>query len=244
MLAYGPSSRTSPLELVSPEQRQQLLTQWQSPPPWGGTWSEFFDLFPRAAALGQPGAQVSQLYQWSYGERHATVPEVRRVLENGIDAGIVVRILDETPTGSQEYFLLQPSWLLDAIRLQSNQSVSDVGQGRTGQDVIQALASFSFDECAKRHGFQEGSTLTATALMEFFREGPYTATDIYKSQALYPTGVDRFYHAIRSFIDEVLQQGVQAGVVVISKNEHGQEMYGLAPCLKEKRATQPEELAV
>jgi hypothetical protein len=231
MLAYGQISRTSPLELVSSEQRSQLLTQWQSPPPWGGTWNDFFDLFPRAAALGQLGAQVSQLYQWSYGERHASMPEVRSALEQAIGAGIVVRLLEETPQRLHEYFLLQPSWLLDAIRKQSNQAATDTTPAFAGADAIHELSRFSFNDCAKRHGFAEGSQLTASQLIEFFREGPYTTTDIYMSPALYPTTVECFYPAVRGFLDEVLQKVVETGVVVTTANEHGQELFGLAPSM-------------
>jgi hypothetical protein len=159
------------------------------------------------------------------------MPEVRSALEKAIDAGIVVRLLEETPQGSHEYFLLQSSWLLDAIRKPSNQAPTDTAPAFTGADAIDELAKFSFDDCAKQHGFAEGSQLTAPQLIEFFREGPYTATDIYKSRALYPTSVERFYLAVRNFIDDVLKKAVQTGVVVTTANEHGQELFGLAPSM-------------
>lgn len=140
------------------------------------------------------------------------MPEVRSALKKAIYAGIVVRLLEETPQVSHEYFLLQHSWLLDAIRKQSNQAATDTSPAFAGADAIHELAKFSFDDCAKRHGFAEGSQLTASQLIEFFWEGPYTATDIYKSPALYPSTVEYFYLAVRGFIDEVLQKAVETGV--------------------------------
>jgi hypothetical protein len=229
MLCYSPPRSPVALELVSLEQRQQFLESWKEPTAWGGTWRDFFSLFHKAVANGQVGAQVSQLYHWSYGgERHATMSEIRSALDRAVDAGIVVRLLDNTPEGTHEYFLLEPSWLLTEIMCESNVEAAAAAPP-TGHDAVQQLSSFSFDACAKRHGFQDGSSLTTDALFEFFREGPYTATDIYRSDALYPTGVERFYHTVRGFVDEVLQQGVQVGALVITKNEEGRELYGLSP---------------
>lgn len=228
MFSYDGRGSTATLERIAPEERSQLISQWQTPPPWGGSWGDFFALFQQSAARGQPGAQISELYHWAHGDVHATVPQIRGALQDAIEAGIVVPVKDETPAGTHEYYLLQHSWLLDAIMSARGQEADCVRFNDTAVNTIRELDSFSFDSCAKRHGFDGGSTLSAAKVIEFFSEGPYSATEIYKSQRLYHDGVWFFSPALRAFIDEVVQQGIQSGVITVTKNDEGREMYGLA----------------
>ncbi len=231
---------TARLEQAALPMRPQMLAPWREAPPWGGSWGDFFAQFHRAAVLGQPGLRFTDLFTFTFGDRHATAPEIRQALHTAREAGLVVLLKDETPKGTEEYFLLNPSWLLDEI-FASAQGVALTAARMSdgGEQALEQLRRFSFAHCAQQNGFEGGSALTVDGLLEFFREGPYSATELYKASALYPLGAERFSYRVREFIDQVLTAAVEAGVLEVITSEEGRDLYQLAQVVSQPTAAIP-----
>ena len=213
--------------------RSSALAAWhETPPPWGGEWRSFFSSFSRCVELQQPGVTVTDLYGCTAGETTSTVPQVREALQAAMEAGLVLRILDERPDGTREYYGLNPdSWLLSKIM----ERPCEIRPPATNDEAIQAVRRFSelsFTDLAVACGF-DGSSLTPTRVLSFFCSGPYHLTEIYMSPRLYPDGVSSFYFPVRTFIDAIVQQGVSSGVLRESNDEHGRELYSVAPGIAE-----------
>lgn len=209
--------------------REEALAAWKEPPPWGGQWRDFFENFKRCVSLDQPGVTVTDLWGWTSGDTPSTVPEIREAARNALDAGLIVRIVDEQPDGTREYYGLNPeSWVLSQIMDAPTETALPQSQEETVQ-AVRKFSQLSFNNLAVECGFESANCLCAQSVLDFFAQGPYSLTEMYKSPALYPDHVDSFHFGVRSFIDAIIDQAVNSGVLAVKTEEQGREMYSLAP---------------
>ena len=214
---------------VESQTREQALATWKEPPPWGGQWRDFFESFKRSVALNQPGVTVTDLWGWTSGNTPSTVPDIREAVQKALTGGLVVRIVDEQPDGTREYYGLNPeSWVLSQIMDTPTEMVLPQSQEETIQAVRQ-FAQLSCNNLAIECGFESANRLSAQNILDFFAQGPYSLTEMYQSSALYPDQVESFHFGVRSFIDAIIDQAVNSGVLVVRSDEQGREMYSLVP---------------
>jgi len=217
------------------ERKEELLFDelWDNPPPWGGSWKDFFSVFNPDS----DGLTRTEINQICPGDPDIFPHSFQYVLQCAILDGLLEsREIhhDQTLTIGSKAVVQRESEERLSLNLNSpklNALLSEPGTA-VATNKIADFISINFSKIAQQNQIElTDSEAFATKFIDFLgsqgKGKTFYTSGVYKEPSLNPNPEECFTRNLATFLDEVIAKAVELGLV--SENEvNGRPGYRLA----------------